>query len=201
MPLPTRSVTSAFMRQTLPAAISGPETKTQAPSLMPRSAASAGLISMNMSCCNSASHLLERVSSPPPSYSTSRPEVRMSGKFLAMPLSTAAFCTEKPMFGTRNCAPRRAASDTWRRDRAAACRSARDAPGRGSGRFRTHWRAPWRCRSASRRARGRRAGCRRRDRSPSRPHPDWPRLIRWMVASSCGGEILVPAELLQHAVV
>jgi hypothetical protein len=40
----------------------------------------AGLISTNMSCCSSASHLFDRVSSPPPSYSTSRPEVRMIGK-------------------------------------------------------------------------------------------------------------------------
>jgi hypothetical protein len=100
--LPTRSVTSAFMRVALPLSISGPQTKTQAPSLIPRSAASAGLISMNMSCCSSASHLLERVSSPPPSYSTSRPEVRMSGNCLAMPFSTAVFCTVKPVFGTRN---------------------------------------------------------------------------------------------------
>ena len=58
---------------------------------------------MNMSCCNSASHLLDRVSSPPPSYSTRRPEVRMSGNSLAMPFSTAAFCTSKPTFGIRNC--------------------------------------------------------------------------------------------------
>ena len=27
----------------------------------------------------------------------------MSGNCLAMPLSTAAFCTEKPMFGSLNC--------------------------------------------------------------------------------------------------
>src|SRR5262249_52132491 len=100
-PLPTRSVTSAL---TLALALfSAPATQTQAPSLMPRSPASAGLISTNMSCCSSASHLLERVSSPPPSYSTSRPEVRMMGKLLAIPFSTAAFCTEKPVFGTRNC--------------------------------------------------------------------------------------------------
>src|SRR5262249_26758367 len=101
-PLPTRSVTSAFMRQTLPLVISGPQTRTQPPSLMPRSAASAGLISMNMSCCSSASHLLDRVSSPPPSYSTSRPEVLIKGNCLAMPFSTAVFCTSNPTFGTRN---------------------------------------------------------------------------------------------------
>src|SRR5438477_202822 len=58
-PLPTRSVTSAFTR-TLEL-FSGPVTQTQPPSLMPRAAASAGLISTNMSCCNSASHGLERV--------------------------------------------------------------------------------------------------------------------------------------------
>src|SRR5206468_3266136 len=69
-PLPTRSVTSAFIRAF--ELCSAPDTQTQAPSLMPRSAASDGLISMNMSCCSSASHLLERVSSPPPSYSTRR---------------------------------------------------------------------------------------------------------------------------------
>ena len=55
-----------------------------------------------MSCFSSASHLLERVSSPPPSYSTRRPELRISGNCLTMPLSTAAFCTVKPRLGTRN---------------------------------------------------------------------------------------------------
>src|SRR5262249_9740031 len=58
---------------------------------MPRSAASAGLISMNIVCCSSASHLLDLVSSPPPAYSTNRPDERMSGNCLATPLSTAAF--------------------------------------------------------------------------------------------------------------
>src|SRR3984893_13281340 len=100
-PLPTRSVTNAFMR--VFELYSAPVTHTQAPFLTPRSAASAGLISTYMSCFNSASHLLERVSSPPPSYSTSRPELRISGNCLAMPLSTADFCTVKPMLGTRNC--------------------------------------------------------------------------------------------------
>ena len=70
-PLPTRSVTSAFTR--VFESYSAPVTQTQAPSLMPRSAASLGLISTYMSCLSSANHLLERVSSPPPSYSTSRP--------------------------------------------------------------------------------------------------------------------------------
>ena len=78
-------------------------THTQPPSVMLRSLASDGLISMNMSCCSSASHGLERVSSPPPSYSTSRPELRINGNCLAIPLSTAAFCAEKPIFGIRNC--------------------------------------------------------------------------------------------------
>src|SRR6476469_4570967 len=68
-----------------------PVTQTQPPSLMPRSPASAGLISMNISCCSSASHLLDRVSSPPPSYSTKRPDERISGNCLAIPFSTAAF--------------------------------------------------------------------------------------------------------------
>ena len=84
-----RSVTSALTRVLL--LFSGPDTQTNWPSLMPRALASSGLISTNMSCCNSASHLFERVSSPPPSYSTSRPEVRMIGKFLATPFSMAAF--------------------------------------------------------------------------------------------------------------
>ena len=58
---------------------------------------------MNMSCCSSASHLLDRVSSPPPSYSTRRPEVLISGNCLAIPFSTAAFWMSKPRLGTRNC--------------------------------------------------------------------------------------------------
>src|SRR5690348_15534835 len=100
-PLPTRSVTSAFIFAL--ELFSAPVTQTQPPSLMPRSAASEGLISMNMSCCSSANHLLDRVSSPPPSYSTNRPDERISGNCLAIPFSTAAFCTEKPIFGSRNC--------------------------------------------------------------------------------------------------
>src|ERR1700726_2737040 len=100
-PLATRAVTDAFIFALERPA--GPVTQTQLPSLMPRWAASPGLISTNISCTSSASHLLERVSSPPPSYSTRRPEVKMSGKSLATPLSTAAFCNEKPTFGRRNC--------------------------------------------------------------------------------------------------
>src|SRR6266478_2487632 len=64
--------------------LSGPVTQTHPPSLMPRSLASAGLISTYMCCFSSASHLLDRVSSPPPSYSTNRPDVRISGNWFAM---------------------------------------------------------------------------------------------------------------------
>src|SRR3546814_738904 len=100
-PLPTRSVTRAF---TLACELfSAPVTHTQVPSLMPRSAASPGLISTNISCCNSASHRFERVSSPPPSYSTSRPEVRLNGQSFAMPFSIDALCTLQPIFGHRTC--------------------------------------------------------------------------------------------------
>src|SRR6476660_5014535 len=100
-PLPTRSVTNAF---TLALELfSVPVTQTQPPSLIPRSAASAGLISTNMSCCSSASHLLDRVSSPPPSYSTSRPDERMRGNCLAILFFNDASSTEKPIFGSRNC--------------------------------------------------------------------------------------------------
>ena len=83
-PRPTRSVTSALTR--VRALFSAPDTQTHWPSLMPRSAASPVLISTNMSCWSSASQRLERVSSPPPSYSTRRPEVRMIGKSLAIVL-------------------------------------------------------------------------------------------------------------------
>src|SRR5438445_13224908 len=78
---PTRSVTCAF---TLSRAPVGVFTQTYSPFLMPRSFAALGLISTKLSCCSSASHGLERVSSPPPSYSTSRPEVRMIGNCLPM---------------------------------------------------------------------------------------------------------------------
>src|ERR1700716_1556652 len=88
VPTPTRSVTWAL---TLICAPVGDCTHTYSPSLTPRSLASFGLISTKFSCCSSASHGLERVSSPPPSYSTSRPEVRMIGYFSAT-LSASAFC-------------------------------------------------------------------------------------------------------------
>src|SRR5438093_13707287 len=78
---PTRSVTCAL---TLILAPEGVLTQTYSLFLMPRSFAALGLISTKLSCCSSASHGLERVSSPPPSYSTSRPEVRMIGNCLPM---------------------------------------------------------------------------------------------------------------------
>ncbi len=61
---------------------SGPCTQTISPSRKPTVLASKGLTSTNMSCCSSASQGFERLSSPPPSYSTRRPEVRMIGKSL-----------------------------------------------------------------------------------------------------------------------
>ena len=66
---------------------------------MPRSLAAAGLISTNISCCNSASQRLERVSSPPPSNSTRRPEVITSGNFL--PMSLFLSCTVLNSVGRR----------------------------------------------------------------------------------------------------
>src|SRR3546814_16026078 len=62
-PLPTRSVTSALTRALAP--FPGPSTQTVCPSVLPRSAASPGLISTNISCRSPASHLLERVSPQP----------------------------------------------------------------------------------------------------------------------------------------
>src|SRR4051812_29893531 len=90
VPEPTRSVTSA---RTLICAPGGVFTQTQSQYLMPRLSASFVLISTNASCCSSASHGLERVSSPPPSYSTRRPELRMSGNFSATFSRTALSCT------------------------------------------------------------------------------------------------------------
>src|SRR6266850_266369 len=85
---PTRSVTCAF---TLSFAPDGELTHTYSSLRIPRSAAVLGLISTKLSCCSSASHGLERVSSPPPSYSTRRPLVRISGNF-SCALSAIAFC-------------------------------------------------------------------------------------------------------------
>src|SRR6185369_10030634 len=88
VPGPTRGVTSAL---TLMRAPVGVDTQTQSQYLMPRLPASSGLISTKFSCWSSASHGLERVSSPPPSYSTRRPEVSTIGYFSAT-LSCTAFC-------------------------------------------------------------------------------------------------------------
>src|SRR2546427_583406 len=78
---PTPSVNFAV---TLIRAPVGVLTHTCSPLRILRSAAVFGLISTKFSCISSASHGLERVSSPPPSYSTSRPLVRMIGKSLPM---------------------------------------------------------------------------------------------------------------------
>src|SRR5882724_4898515 len=80
---PTRSVTSALTFRRAPV---GVFTHTYSPSLMLRSFAAFGLISTKLSCCNSASQGLDRVSSPPPSYSTRRPLVSTIGKVLPMSL-------------------------------------------------------------------------------------------------------------------
>src|SRR3954462_1641561 len=91
---PTPSVTLAFTlrRGWLPSPLRpGVLTQTYSPLRTPRSAAVFGWISTKLFCCSSASHGLERVSSPPPSYSTRRPLVRMSGNF-SCALSATAFC-------------------------------------------------------------------------------------------------------------
>src|SRR5258708_28044408 len=89
VPGPTRSVTSAF---TLICAPVGVFTHTVSQYLMPRLSASLVLISTKFSCCSSASHGLERVSSPPPSYSTRRPEVSTIGNFSPTFSSTTFSC-------------------------------------------------------------------------------------------------------------
>src|SRR4029079_5024776 len=78
VPGPTRSVTIAL---TVILAPVGDCTHTYSPSTIRRSLASFGLISTRFSCCSSASQGFDRVSSPPPSYSTSRPLVSTSGYF------------------------------------------------------------------------------------------------------------------------
>src|SRR5437660_155160 len=98
VPGPTRSVTIAL---TLICAPVGDFTQTYSPSLMRRSLASLGLISTKFSCCSSASHGLDRVSSPPPSYSTRRPLVRISGKFLATPSAIFLSCRDLNCVGSR----------------------------------------------------------------------------------------------------
>src|SRR3989442_14034155 len=94
---PTRSVTCAL---TLILAPEGVLTQTYSLFRMPRSAAALGLISTKLSCCSSASHGLERVSSPPPSYSTRRPLVRISGNCL--PASLCFCCTLLNSVGSRH---------------------------------------------------------------------------------------------------
>src|SRR5436305_381276 len=94
----TRSVTCAF---TLICAPVGVCTHTYSPSRTPRSLASFGLISTKFSCCNSASHGFERVSSPPPSYSTRRPLVSTRGNFSATLSATFLSCTDLYKVGRR----------------------------------------------------------------------------------------------------
>src|SRR5512134_1762833 len=96
---PTRSVTCAF---TLSFAPEGELTQTYSPLRMPRSAAALGLISTKLSCISSASQGLERVSSPPPSYSTRRPLVRISGNFSCILSATAFCCTDLNIVGRRH---------------------------------------------------------------------------------------------------
>src|SRR5688572_32495761 len=94
---PTPSVTFAFtFRRTLPPPgfLPGVLTHTYSPLRMPQPAAVFGLISTKQSCISSASQGLERVSSPPPSYSTRRPLVRISGNFLCTSSLTACCCTD-----------------------------------------------------------------------------------------------------------
>src|SRR5438874_3486587 len=94
---PTRSVTCAL---TLSLAPEGVLTQTHSSLRMPRSAAAFGLSSTKLFCCSSASHGLERVSSPPPSYSTRRPEVRISGNCLTASLFFC--CTVLKSVGSRH---------------------------------------------------------------------------------------------------
>src|SRR4029077_714675 len=99
---PTRSVTNAFTFSftLLPSPfLPGVLTQTYSPFLIPRSAADLGLISTKLSCCSSASHGLERVSSPPPSYSTRRPLVRTIGNCL--PMSLFLSCSDLNSVGSR----------------------------------------------------------------------------------------------------
>src|ERR687892_166682 len=100
---PTPSVTLAFtLRRTLPPPgfLPGVLTHTYSPARMPRSAAVFGLISTKQSCISSASQGLERVSSPPPSYSTRRPLVSTSGNFLCTSSLTACCCTDLKSVGS-----------------------------------------------------------------------------------------------------
>src|SRR3954465_9684316 len=94
---PTRSVTCALTFSLAPV---GVLTHTHSSLRMPRSAATFGWISTKLFCCSSASHGLERVSSPPPSYSTRRPEVRISGYCFTASLFFC--CTDLKRVGRRH---------------------------------------------------------------------------------------------------
>src|SRR3989304_6027728 len=94
---PTRSVPMAFPLSLAPV---GVLTQTNSPLRIPRSFAAFGLISTKLSCMSSASHGLERVSSPPPSYSTRHPEVRMIG--ILFPTSLFFPCTDFYRVGNRH---------------------------------------------------------------------------------------------------
>src|SRR5574337_613820 len=98
VPEPTASVTVAL---TLSCAPVGVFTQTYSPFFTPRSFASFGLICTKLSGRCSASHGLLRVSSPPPSYSTRRPLVRMIGNFSAILSLTLASCTDLKSVGSR----------------------------------------------------------------------------------------------------
>src|SRR5687767_10217364 len=101
---PMPSVTLAFtLSRTLPPPgfLPGVLTQLYSPLRTPRSAAVFGLISAKQSCISSSSHGLERVSSPPPSYSTRRPLVRISRNFLCTSSLTACCCTELNSVGRR----------------------------------------------------------------------------------------------------
>ena len=113
---------------------SGPSSQIHWPSLMPALLASAGLISANMSCCSSASHGLERVSSPPPSYSTRRPLVWISGKSLSKSWPGSSVAGRQPVEALAVLVGR----DTSPRGRVARCRAARDGSAPDPGRSRRH---------------------------------------------------------------
>src|SRR4029453_12601595 len=76
VPGATRSVTCVF---NLICALDGVCTQTYSSFFTPRSLASFGLFSTKISSCSSGAQGFDRVSSPPPSYSTSRPLVSTSG--------------------------------------------------------------------------------------------------------------------------
>src|SRR5690606_18249908 len=95
---PTRSVTSALTFSRAPV---GVLSQTYSPLRMPRSFAALGLISTKESCCSSASQGFDRVSSLPPSYSTSRPDDRISGNFSCSLFSTFFCCKDLYSVGIR----------------------------------------------------------------------------------------------------